>query len=515
LGIPAPDTAPETTVENPEPEGIKPAVFLGLDRLALIDPEIGLKASLDGGATWEETGPISDNTADVVATALNDLEVCDAEVLGAGVLVTGAEGGAGVTLVVRWGESSSDQISASGAEGDPGLPETRSYSWTWINTEAGLTMESGPSPPSDSVDVYDGGTVTVTGFSSPPSDSGVVVSGRRIYRSVAGVFLFVAEIDAFESEFVDDVKADALGEAMPGATWVHPPDDMRGLINLPNGMMAGFVGRDVLFCEPYRPYAWPSDYTQVVDYPVVGFGRMDTTLAVLTKGNPYFMQGGSPEVITVVKSDIEQACVSKRSIVSMNGIVLYASPDGLVLLSSSGSRLLTEPLFRREQWQSYFNPSSIHAYGHDGKYIAFYTRGTEQKGFVLDFSTNELSLNALYAYGGYSDLRNDTLFLVTQDKRIVKWGQGTPMFMTYKTKRFSMPQATFMACAQVEAEDYPLTFKLFLDGATTPIHTQTVTSRQPFRLPPKYARDWEVELISQFEIFNVVLAQTMTEIASA
>ncbi|MCK7581114.1 MAG: hypothetical protein MZV65_39460 [Chromatiales bacterium] len=30
--------------------------------------------------------------------------------------------------------------------------------------------------------------------------------------------------------------------------------------------MAGFPGRDIYFCEPYRPYAWPVEYMQSIDY---------------------------------------------------------------------------------------------------------------------------------------------------------------------------------------------------------------------------------------------------------
>ncbi len=116
---------------------------------------------------------------------------------------------------------------------------------------------------------------------------------------------------------------------------------MKGLINLPNGIMAGFEGRDVYFCEPYRPYAWPAAYQQTVDYPVVGLGRLDTSLVVLTKGAPYLISGSAPGYMTVVKADLEQACVSKRSIVSMGSAVFYASPDGLVALAASGSRVLT------------------------------------------------------------------------------------------------------------------------------------------------------------------------------
>ena len=126
--------------------------------------------------------------------------------------------------------------------------------------------------------------------------------------------------------------------------------------------MAGFSGRDVYFCDPYHPHAWPENYIQTVDFPVVGLGRMDTTLAVLTKGTPYLIQGTHPANMSIVKSDLEQACVSKKSIVSLMGGVVYAAPDGLMLLSPGGSRIVTESLFDFSQWQAFFKPESIHAF---------------------------------------------------------------------------------------------------------------------------------------------------------
>ena len=120
---------------------------------------------------------------------------------------------------------------------------------------------------------------------------------------------------------------------------------LRGLTNLPNGLMAGFRGATYIFATHTTLTHGPSNTFKRIDYPVVGLGRMDTTLAVLTKGTPYFIQGTHPLNMAVVKSDLEQACVSKNSIVSLMGGVMYAAPDGLMLLSPGGSRIVTENLF--------------------------------------------------------------------------------------------------------------------------------------------------------------------------
>jgi hypothetical protein len=278
--------------------------------------------------------------------------------------------------------------------------------------------------------------------------------------------------------------------------------------------MSGFTGRDVYFCDPYHPHAWPENYVQTLDFPIVGLGRMDTTLAVLTKGTPYLIQGTHPSNMAVVKSDLEQACVSKKSIVSLMGGVLYAAPDGLMLLSPGGSRIVTENLFDYSQWQTFFKPESIHAYQQDNQYIAFYNNGTQSGGFIFDVRSGQFILHDMYADAGYHDLLLDKLFLAVNDSgnKVKTWGTGSSKSYTWKSKKFTMPQVMGFSCAQLEAEGYPMTVKFYAD--TTLVHTQTVQNRDPFRLPSKVGRDWEMQIEGSKEVFSLSIANSMSELAS-
>jgi hypothetical protein len=392
----------------------------------------------------------------------------------------------------------------------PETAETRVYTYTFVNKEAGFEFESAPCTATPfSVEVNVDEKVTLTGFSTTPG--GYTATHRRIYRSTTGTFLYVDEISLADTTYVDTKKADQLGEQIPSLTWLTPPDTLKGLINLPGGVMAGFKGRDVYFCDPYHPHAWPAQYQQSIDFPIVGLGRMDTTLAVLTTGSPYFIQGGHPDSMTVVKSDLEQACASKRSIVSTNGVVLYASPDGLVMLSSNGSKIVTEQYFTRAQWQAYFKPDSIHAYQHDLKYIGFYDNGTTQGSFVYDLTSGALITTSIYATAGYNDLQIDKLFVAFADGTVKPWFEGSALSFTWRSKKFTFPKPTSMACAQLDAETYPVTAKFYVGGSL--IHTETVASRTPFRLPDASGRDWEVQLEGTSEVFGFAMAQSMTELS--
>lgn len=400
-------------------------------------------------------------------------------------------------------------VAANGAVDTSETVETRVYTYTFVNKEAGFEFESAPAPPSASVDVRSSQTVDLTTFASVPS--GYTVTHKRIYRATSGIFLFVAEITLATSSYNDAVTAENLGEELPSLTWTEPPAGLKGLINLPNGNMAGFVGRDIYFCVPYRPFAWPLQYIQSVDFPVVGLGRLDTTLAVLTTGTPYFIQGTDPESMVVVKSDLEQACASKRSIVSFNGIVMYASPDGLVALSPGGSRIVTEQYFTKAQWQG-FKPDSIFAYQTDLKYVGFYDNGTVQGNFVYDMTTGMFVTSTIYPSAGYTDIQRDKLFLAFSDRTVKTWEGGSALTYTWKSKIFGLPYPMSFATAQVQAEAYPVTAKFYLDGVL--LHTQTVASRSPFRLPAKIGLDWEVQLEGTAEIFSVDIAQSVSELAS-
>ena len=499
-------------------------------------------------------------TATSIATAINNLTAkyqdnvtkqVKGTASGNTVLIETGKSGADQSLQVRWGPADTQFLSDRGYTEDQGTPETRVYTYTQVfyarNGDLnGFTWESQPfsvedmEPYTCTVVAGQDVNITVPAFTDSGNDYlfAATAMRQRIYRSVNGTFLYVGETSRNGEVFLDDVDADALGEACPSITWEPPPAGLRGLINLPNGMMAGFVGRDVYFCEPYRPYAWPSTYNLVVDYPVVGLGRMDTTLVVLTKGVPYFMQGASPDMVTVVKSDLEQACVCKSSVVSMNGAVLYASPDGLVLLTSgSQSVIVTEKLFSRDQWQHLLGSdptTTFRAYGHDNKYIAFHRDVTETlngvtytyRGFMFDTQTGQFVRHDIAnVTAGYQDLRNDKLYLA-QGSSVVAWGEGANLAGKWRSKKFSLPQITGFTCGQLEAESYDATLKcrLYRDGIkhgteltndqVSTLNAARLEPRYPFRVEAKQGRDWEIDLDVTKEIFHVALAQSPWELAS-
>jgi len=389
--------------------------------------------------------------------------------------------------------------------------ETRVYTFTYVNS---FGEESTPYSETDmsasTEDVFPGESVVVT--MPTGTINNVNVTKKRIYRSALGTantsYFFVAEVSLATATYTDSLDGDDLNEELPSLTWVQPPTTLKGLVGMPNGVMAGFSGNDVYFSEPFRPFAWPTQYVQTVGYPVVGLGVIDTTVVVLTKGRPYFIQGSHPDSSVMVEADVNQACISKRSIVSMNNHVFFASPDGIVALSPGGSSIVTESLFDKETWQAQ-SPDDLVACMYETQYVGFFDTTSGNGGFVYDMKQKTWNFHNVYVTGAYNDLKNDALYIIKSNE-LYKWDSGTDLSYTWKSKKYTFPEPKAFSCYRVEAEAYPITVKIYKDSSA--IVNLSVTDNSLRRLPPGLGTTWEFQLEGDKEVYNVQLAQTPQEL---
>lgn len=392
--------------------------------------------------------------------------------------------------------------------------DTRFYVVTFV-TDWG--EESAPSPVSDMLEIDQNDVVTV---SRPAVASGASYVSRdithwRIYRSNTGsnsaAFQFAGEVAVSTATFVDDVPADELGEVLPTTTWLEPPADLRGLVGMPNGIMAGFTGNTVAFCEPYVPYAWPVGYQITTEHPVVGMGVFGQTLFVGTTGNPYFISGADSASMSATKMESNQACVSARSIAAVQGGVLFASPDGLCVADATGVKVVSQGLFTREDWQALV-PSSMFAMEHEGVYYLFYNNGT--KGcLAFDLASRKLGRVSVQADAAFNELVSDTLYIANGTSILAAFGGSTRRTGRWKSKKMTMPAQTGLAWLKVygdQTADAPVTLRLYADGALR--HTATVTNIQPQRLPSGRWLEFEVDVESMARITGVVLAGSTQEL---
>jgi hypothetical protein len=404
------------------------------------------------------------------------------------------------------------------------IAETRLYLITYVaalaedeeSAPSGASVsarreESAPSKPSAPVDVLVGQSVNLLDIPTAP-DGNYSVRTKCIYRSVTGSngtpYLFVAEIPVAQTTYSDTLAAEALGEELPSLTYDMPPATLQGLVAMPGGVLAGFVGYDLYFSEPYKPHAWPAQYSMTCDHKIIGLAVFDSTLLVLTDGTPYLVSGSEPAYYSMVKSELAQSCVSKRSIVSGDGGAVFASPDGLFLIGGGGAKSLTTALLTRLEWQA-LNPETLHGYIVENQYIGFHSGG----GFILALETGDLTTLDWTASAGFYDTRLDTLFLIVNGG-LVKFDQGAAIPFVWKSKRFYSPRPLSMSAARVEAASYPLTMLTYADGVL--VDTATVASAEAFHLPGGFlANDWEFELRGSVDVYSAMLAQSMRELANA
>jgi len=285
------------------------------------------------------------------------------------------------------------------------------------------------------------------------------ITHRRIYRTVVGAatvsFQLVDEIPLSTTTYDDTKDVADLGSLLQTQSWNPPPNDLKGIVSMPNGMLAAFRKNEVWFCEPYHPHAWPDIYTLVVDAEIVGLGVYDTTLVVLTKGQPYLMTGGTPLSISQTKLPMNQPCVSKRSIASDQYGVLYASPYGLVSIGTGTQDVVTLPLYTQEEWQE-LNPGTMDGKIYNNTYIGFCQQGASIQAIVI--ARADVPPLIIYDFPGnaiYIDQTNGELFAVSNLDNAIYQLDADPVnrtFYEWLSKKFILPNPMNFTGFKVHAD---------------------------------------------------------------
>ena len=400
-------------------------------------------------------------------------------------------------------------------EVDPNDDETRYYTHTYV-TEQG--EEGPPGEASERIDIRypdeDGTYVTLA--LTPPNVNLSNITHRRIYRTATGGgiadYLFVAEIPISQNQFLDDIPTDELGSSLDTYDYEMPNENMTGLTSMANGILAGFFDSTVCFSESYLPYAWPSAYQLTTEHKIVAIEALGNTLAVLTKGYPYLFSGISPDSMASQKLESNQSCTSARSAVIVNGTLIYASPDGLIGLTSGGLTMLTNQVITREQWQK-MEPSTIEAYYLEGRYLAFYGESLN-KGFIFDPANGDFRHFSITADCAYNSLEDDVLYICNNGV-VSKFNESLElMSYVWRSKEFSANDLSF-ACAMVKGVDIELSgLRIYADNVEV-LHLEPgQIPSMAFRLPPTRGDSWSFEVYGKGTIHSVSIATTMREVAA-
>lgn len=398
--------------------------------------------------------------------------------------------------------------------GDPTLLETRGWVYTYVNSYG---QEGPPSPVSNLIDMYDGDTATISSISVSGVNSLYDVTHINIYRlnqSLSSAqYQFVAQITSSTTSYTDSMTNAQLSEILQSSEWDGPPSGISGLVALPNGVVAGFVGNLVCFSVPKYPHAWPVSYQKPTDRDIIGLSNIDTLVIVITKGVPYAVVCNDPSNAVMEKIEGGISGISKRSIVAIPtlGMVAYASPEGIMTISkTNGPKLATGGMFTRKQWNDMYNPSTISAYYWEGKYIGFYTNGSNYAGFMLDLASGEWVDIDLYATAGYHDPVDGKLYLIVDGDIVVFSDSDELRDYSWLSKRFLI-QPTSFNWIKVVGSEYPTRVDFILRNIPRTLSVD-VEDVNPVRFKGTgLISEFELRLSGQSQVSGIYISTTLEE----
>lgn len=414
-------------------------------------------------------------------------------------------------------------LAVASGTADASDPIQRFFVLTFVNAWG---EEGPPSPVSNDVSATLSQTIDLSGLEVPAGSWTYIA--KRIYMTngtgAAAGFYLVQEIGAAQTSVsipatvatgeIDGVPiGTGVGESLITQEFYPPPADMVSLGILPGGVLYGISDMRIVFCEPGYPYAWPPGYAISFEHRPIAAKNFDNTIVVATDGVPYLVQGFVPGEMQVRKLEREQACVSKRSMVSAGGGVGYASPDGFILVSPGGVEILTDPFFDRDQWQA-LNPSSMVAVYWDRRIVVFYDAGAGSRGAFMLEPDKEPVFLSLAADAAYVDPQRDALYVAIGNE-VRRFDAGAELALLYRTKVFVAHRPINFSVLQASGKAMAYTLRLYGDGVLR--HTTTLTGSQvQRRLPGGFlASEHEIELEGTGEIFLLELAQRMAEFRAA
>lgn len=349
---------------------------------------------------------------------------------------------------------------------------TRVYAYTYVtgsDAQGGFWGEEGPPSPLGTGTGKSDATFVIAALSTGTTGKYAFAGAtKRIYRTLtdnAGNTNFQLALDAvpIASTSTSDTIADgALGVICPTFTpgvvnseWVGPPSDLTNIIQLPNGIMAGFSGNNICFCEPFYPHAWPIRYRLTTNFNIVSMGRYGQTLIVTTKGFPYAVSGSRPDSMAMAMIEENHPCVSKRGTVSFSFGVAWPTPDGLALAGVGGAVNVIDAFMKRDEWRAQCFPDTLIAHQFLNVYFGFFNNGTSDLNFVFDKDNQEgpLTFGNFGAQGAWNDPETSKLYLL-QNGKIVLWDADSlnQAPFDWESKIFVLPRPVNFGAIVVDAD---------------------------------------------------------------
>lgn len=394
-----------------------------------------------------------------------------------------------------------------------GVVETRAYTYTVVNAAG---EESAPSPANAISVTY---MQYVEATTTTPTFTGYVpYASTRIYRTFgtnSNYFKVTATLKSGSSVIYEDktYKASDVGVLLPSLEWIPPVTGMSGLTALPNGVYAAFKDNKVYLSEPYRGHTW--QYIKTFPNNVTGICADAQSLIVTTTAGVFLVLGTVPANMAVQKLPIPQAGISQRTMTPLEGIVVYASADGIVAVQGSTATLnLSQKFFSREDWRSLFNSVQNTArFGYTDGYLIMVTSDDASKGIVIRLDEAKGTLTK------FSETFDSMFYLPTLDTLYYSKGANVYMFragsyytLDWWSKDFVLGDYVNFGAAYIKCTASTIV-TIYADDVQW--HQFTAASTGYYRLPAgNRSLRWSVRFQTAGIIEQFAMADSMAELRS-
>lgn len=219
------------------------------------------------------------------------------------------------------------------------------YVYTFYNSVSGV--ESAPSAVSNEVTVG-AGKVNIIGLVSSIDPQ---VDKKIIYRVGGNLAKFtqVAVISNSTGTYLDEIAdVDLTGELLESTSWNASPAGLKYLTEA-YAMLFGAVGTKLYYTPIGIPDAWPGDYFIECVEEITGIGVAANGLFVFTLNSTIIVSGTGPTSLAKSPLSKSQGCISHYSIVSQDGVVYWASNDGICASSGGKPVVITRPKLGKQR----------------------------------------------------------------------------------------------------------------------------------------------------------------------
>ena len=342
-------------------------------------------------------------------------------------------------------------------------------------------------------------------------------------------------------DFVDDFNFRSLTRRLATNDYDPPPENLQGITVIQNNILAGFVGNDLYFSEPGQFHAWPGEFIRSLEHRIVGLVSVNGELVVLTEEFPYLVSGSDPRILTTTKIDVRYPCLSRASIVNMGFGAMFATHEGLAIISlvGAGSQIATATVHSPDTWNESVDPTTVVAVNYNGNYVASHSAGALT--FIREAEVQPYIIEGEYLFDAtwYDPISNDLYYTTGTDGDVIRWDDLSQPNITYewKSKTLVTPEFTNFGAARVIADyeefpeilvwgetdlewgeadvvwfpNIPVTFTLYVDKE--PITEVECADDKVFRLPTGYKTDtFEVGVTSNIRIRAIHIGSTPTEL---